>query len=193
MASSSRSYQPLKNSNNTTEEQISFVEEELKASKAGQEEEEEWLKLGLGLGTSCKKIVGDHHVANPVLVSPSSSSSSSLSLSSQIGLGLGFERGSGLLLGPKKANKGLGSGMVEIMEHSDNYYSNNLLGWPSSDHCYNGHYSHHNDDHGTMLWPSSCQLQIDPPPPCDSHHYNARNNNPHQSGVWFTLRSSTNR
>lgn len=166
MASSSRTYhQTLKTCSNTKEH--NFVEEE----KLDQEEEEGWLKLGLGLGssTSCKKIV-DHE--SNLEFSPSSQT---LISTSQIGLGLGFE--GGLSFEPKGKEHG-----------SD--HGNSLLVWPSSDHCYNDHYYHHNDGNGMVLWPSSCQS--DPQAvPCDSHHYSSRN--PHQSGLWFTLLSSTNR
>lgn len=133
------------------------------------EEEDEWLNLGLGLGgsnsTSWKKIV-----SNP----PSSQSLSC----SQIGLGLGFEGGSDL--GTKSCTQeGLGSS------------TNSLLGLLSSDHCSKDHYYHHNDVNGMVLWPSSCQIDHDMPIPCASHHYSSRN--PHQSGLWFTLLSFTNR
>ncbi|KAK7350767.1 hypothetical protein VNO77_09702 [Canavalia gladiata] len=188
MASSSRSHQTLKNYNHTQE--LNFVEEE-KVLKVGQEEEkEEWLKLGLGLGSSgssCKKIDEDHP-KNPVLGSPSSLSSSPQALSSpQIALGLEFEQGSGL---GAKGSKGL-EGVV-VMESSD--FRDNLLGWSSSNLCNNNnYYGHNNDDNSTMLWPS-CQIEtqeLPVPVPCDSHHYCATST--HQSGLWFTLSSSTNR
>ncbi|CAJ2641375.1 unnamed protein product [Trifolium pratense] len=184
MASSSRSYQLQTTYLKSTQEFNCFKEE--KVSKALQEEEEknkeeDWLKLGLGL--SWKKIVDQNHIPNPTLVSSSSSSSSLLSSSSQtlfcpqIGLGLGFED-KGSCLESRKGKEGL-EGL----------------------NCYNDH--HHNNDNGTMLWPSSCQMMNPMNPssscedlamsiPSDSHDYLARNNH-NQSGLWFTLRSFTNR
>lgn len=195
MASSSRSHQTLKNCN--IPEEHNFFEED-KVSKVGQEEEEEeedWLKLGLGLlgsGTSSSKI--KVHGPNPVLdlPSPSFPSSQEILNSHQIGLGLGlgFEQGSSLR--PQDNNDRL-RGVVVMEQSSDYHNSNSVLGW-SSDHCKYHHYYHHNDDDGMVLWPS-CQIDshqdLAMPIPCDSHHYRARS--PHQNGLWFTLRSSTNR
>lgn len=176
MASSSRSYKThLKNT-----EDFNFFKEE-KASKAVQEEdekEEDWLNLGLGLGssTSSSKKIASH---NPI----SASSSSFLSSSSQTVLscpqiGLGFED--------------MGSGLESIRKGKEGLGGLN---------CYNDH--HHN---GMLLCPSSsssCQIMnprgedLGIPIPSDSHHYFARSNNVNhhynQSGLWFTLRSFTNR
>jgi hypothetical protein len=180
MASSSSSYQLQTTYLKSTEEFNCFKEK--KVSKALQEEEEEdWLKLGLT--SSWKKIVDQNHIPNPTLVYSSSSSSSSSSLLSsssqslfcpQIGLGLGFED-KGSCLESRKSKEGL-EGL----------------------NCYNDH--NHNNDNGMMLCPSSTSCQIMNPRgeelamsiPSDSHHCLARNNH-NQSDLWFTLRSFTNR
>ncbi|WJX35146.1 hypothetical protein P8452_23176 [Trifolium repens] len=182
MASSSSSYQLQTTYLKSTEEFNCFKEN--KVSKALQEEEEEdWLRLGLT--SSWKKIVDQNHIPNPTLVSSSSSSSSSSSFLSsssqslfcpQIGLGLGFED-KGSCLESRKSKEGLEG-----------------LNW------YDDHNHNHNHDNGMMLWPSSTSCQIMNPRgeelamsiPSDSHHYLARNNH-NQSDLWFTLRSFTNR
>jgi hypothetical protein len=181
MASSSSSYQSHTTYLKSTEEFNCFKEK--KVLKALQEEEEDWLKLGLT--SSWKKIVDQNHIPNPTLVyssssSWSSSSSSLLSSSSQslfcpqIGLGLGFED-KGSCLESRKRKEGL-EGL----------------------NCYND--LNHNNDNGMMLCPSSTSCQIMNPRgeelamsiPSDSHHCLARNNH-NQSDLWFTLRSFTNR
>lgn len=163
-----------------------------KAVQEEVEKEEDWLKLGLGLGlelgnssSSWKRIVGQNHKSNPILASPSQT----LNSYPQIELGLGFEDKSSSLEAIRKGK--------EEMEHSL------LMGWPS-DNCYD---DHHDNDNGMVLWPSSssssCQIIMNPRGedlplqiPTDSHHYWGRSNhlNDHnQSGLWFTLRSFTNR
>lgn len=171
MASSSRSYKThLKNN-----EDFNFFKEEEKASKAVQEEdekEEDWLNLGLGLGSSTssssKKIVSQ----NPI------SASSSQTVLSCHQIGLGFE------------DKGLG--LESIRKGKEGLEGLN---------CYNDH--HHNGMLSSPPSSSSCQIMnprgedLATPIPSDSHHYFAGSNNVNhhhnQSGLWFTLRSFTNR
>jgi len=173
MASSSRSYKThMKNT-----EDFNFLKEE-KASKAVQEEEEDWLNLGLGLGssTSSSKKVVSH---NPI----SASSSSFLSSSSQTVLscpqiGLGFEdKGLGLE-SIRKGKEGLGG----LSCYNDHHHNGMLSSPPSLSSC-------------QIMNPSGEDLAI--PISSDSHGYFTRSNNVNhhhnQSGLWFTLRSFTNR
>lgn len=173
--------------------------------KAGEDEGAgDWLELGLGLGfgTGCRKM--EEQRSNPVsghkTSSAASSSSSSLPLQTnqQIGLGLGLELRSGLGLGLGLGFEKEGVRHVGLLAPSISNYQDLL--WP--DHCY--HYNQYNDnddDHYGVVQPSwpwhsdpagaflgLHDLQI--PVSNDSHNYSSRR--PH-SGLWFSLRSSTNR
>lgn len=151
----------------------------------------DWLELGLGLGLGkgCRKAE-ENRSNDPVSVNPlpsASSSSSPLQTSSQqiglgLGLGLRFDNDDGVrhvgVLGPSTCN----------------YH--NLL-WPD-------HY-HHYDDHHHNGMPSSWPWHIDSggaflglhdwqmPVPDDTHHDYFSTRRPQSSGLWFTLRSLTNR
>ncbi|KAG2668533.1 hypothetical protein I3843_15G159700 [Carya illinoinensis] len=169
--------------------------------KAGEDEGGDWLELGLGLGfgTGCRKVEAEQR-SNPVsghLTSAAASSSSSLPLQTnqQIGLGLGLELQSGLGLGFE--NEGVRH--VGLLAPSISNYQD--LSWP--DHCYHYNQYYDNDEyHYNGVVQPSWPWHSDPagaflglhdlqmPVPNDSHNYSTRR--PH-SGLWFSLRSSTNR
>ncbi|KAL1347073.1 hypothetical protein HN51_020592 [Arachis hypogaea] len=184
MASSSHSHphNHFKNTNNFVEQ-----EKEHNSQRHVQEEEENWLKLGLGLGrnddiinTSSfnNQVVHHHHHHgsnnNPQVLLCSDSSSSHIGSHGEhhhqqqemlkLGLGLGFQQDSMLL----------GSMEEKMMIEPTISYGNRLLGSSNND----------DDDENGSSW------QIDST--CggggggDFHHYN-------KCGLWFTLRSSTNR
>ncbi|KAI4336508.1 hypothetical protein L6164_015029 [Bauhinia variegata] len=183
MAPSSHSDQNLKNNNNVN------IEE--KASKDGQEEEQrDWLELGLGLGigTSSRNIA--NHGSNPISDLPSSS----LKIPSnhhqmEIGLGLGLEKSPVLWLNYNDGGLRDVVGMEPLPPPSD-YDRYSSFGWSELDH-----YRNNNNHHDMVLWPSyqMSSQEWHMPIPYESHHYCTRIRSPHDSGLWFTLRSSTNR
>jgi hypothetical protein len=157
--------------------------------KAEEDEGGDWLELGLGFGKGCRKAE-ENRSNDPVSVNPlpsASSSSSPLQTSSQqIGLGLG--------LGLRFDNDD-GIRHVGVLPPSTCNYHNLL--WPD-------HY-HHYDDHHHNGMPSSWPWHIDSggaflglhdwqmPVPDDTHHDYFSTRRPQSSGLWFTLRSLTNR
>lgn len=168
---------------------LKYVDEEQQGSKVsiqeteeeeGEEEgeEKELLQLKLGHGSDtrhlCRRTVGnnnDGEESNPVV--PRSGSSSS------IGLGLGL----GLKLWPNMMMEQGSSEMVESgVEAATRRFIGRLPSSPSSswqimesqDYWYNK--------------PTSTP----PLSPPSYHHYYSHHSNPHHSGLWFTLHSSTN-
>lgn len=149
----------------------------------------DWLQLGLGSGTGCRKLEGRR--SNPVsgLLTLAASSSSPLNTNHQTGLGLGLELDlkSGLDLGFD----------IDSVRHvappRSNYHH------LSPDNC-NYHYQYYEDDEhdGSPSWPwhkdsGSAFLGLQNwqmPVPNDAHDYSTRRP---QSGLWFSLRSLTNR
>ncbi|GMY12663.1 isoform 2 of e3 ubiquitin protein ligase drip1 [Fagus crenata] len=172
-------------------------------------EEGDWLELGLGLGFRKPEDHGSHPVSGPLsLTSAPSSSSSSLPLQTNLGLGLGLELRAGLGLGLglslKIDNESVRQ--VGMAPPSSNYH--NLL---CPDNCdpYH-HYNYSNDDDedededgddnsmpsswpwhmesgGAFLGLHDWQMAV----PNNSHDYSTPR--PHPPGLWFTLRSLTNR
>ncbi|KAI4343518.1 hypothetical protein L6164_010857 [Bauhinia variegata] len=190
MASSSHSHQNLKNSSDDNNSN-----KEGKALKNGQDEEQkDWLELGLGLGIgiSGKKVTASHG-SNPVSDSPSTTSFLKIPSKHhqiEIGLGLGLEKIPALGLND---NEGLRDVMgMEALPPPRDYDRHSLFG---SELDHSNYYHNNNNDCGMELWPS-CQMgsqEWHMPTPGDSHHYCTRIRSPHESGLWFTLRPSTNR
>lgn len=156
--------------------------------KSLQEDHEggDWLELGLGLGFRRKPEDLPLPVSLPLLPSASiSSSSSPLQLQTnnqQIGLGLGL--GLGLRFDNDHHH---GVRHVGVLAPSTCNYHNLL--WP--DH----YHHHHHNGIGMPSWPWHIDDTHDwqMPVPDDTHHHDYSTRRPQSTGLWFTLRSLTNR
>ncbi|KAJ7945178.1 E3 ubiquitin protein ligase DRIP2 [Quillaja saponaria] len=174
----------MASSSHQTFQNFNFKPTENKVSKFPEEEEgESWLELGLGLGLgkASKKIEGNG--SNPISDSPSSSAFHMQSKNHQIRIGVGCSL---------DGNEGLRHVVEGVVPPSSDSNKNKylLLGRSLPNHCY--YYDHNHIDNGTPLCPSWHMDSQDwhMPVPYDPH---PTTSNPYQSGLWFALRSSTNR